>query len=120
MASRRIFLLLAIGFAVALTGCVSIRNDNGVNPPKAFCSHVRGSMGVPRHSVSVDGPKKGESGTAVHVNEWVFTGISANVTDMALASAVKNGGLTRVDYVDYELTSYLGFVTVFNLVAYGE
>jgi len=77
-------------------------------------------MGVSKGPLSVAGPKKGESGTAVHVNEWVFTGISANVTDMALASAVKDGGLTRVDYVDYELTSYLGFVTIFNLVAYGE
>jgi len=77
-------------------------------------------MGVPKGSVSVAGPKRGESGSAVHVKEWVFTGLSANVTDMALKAAVENGGLKRVDYVDYELTSYAGFVTVFNLVAYGE
>jgi len=120
MANRRIFLSLALGVVAILTGCVSIRNDNGVNPPAALCSNVRGSMGVPRHAVSVAGPKKGESGTSVHVKEWIYSGISANVTDMALKSAVENGGLTRVDYVDYELTSYLGFVTVFNLVAYGE
>jgi len=96
------------------------RNDNGVNPPLAFCSHVKGTVGVPKGSVSVAGPKRGESGSGVHVQDWVFTGISADVTDMAVRTAAKNGGLRRIDYADYELTSILGFVTVFNLVAYGE
>jgi len=104
----------------ALVGCVSIRNDNGVNPPRALCSHVCASMGVPKGPVAVGGRKSGESGTAVHVKDWVFTGLSADVTDMALRTAAKNGGLKRVDYADYELTSILGFVTVFDLVAYGE
>jgi len=120
MVNRRILLFLALGAVAILTGCVSIRNDDGINPPAALCSRVRGTMGVPKAPVSVAGSKKGESGTSVHVKEWIYSGISANVTDMALKSAVENGGLTRVDYVDYEMTSYLGFVTVFNLVAYGE
>jgi len=110
----------AVVSAAVLAGCVSVRNDRGINPPKALCSTVRGSVGVPKGPVSVAGAKRGESGAGVHVKEWVFTGLSAEATDMALRKAAENGGLKRIDYADYEMTSVLGFVTVFNLVAYGE
>ena len=39
---------------------------------------------------------------------------------MALKQAVANGGLDKVHYVGCEPTSYFGFVTVLNLVVYGE
>jgi len=120
MANRRHIPLLAAWTVALLSGCVSIGNRNGINPPSALCAHVRGSVGIPRGPVSVGGPKRGESGSAVHVKEWFFSGASANVTDMALKAAAESGGIRRIDYADYELTSYLGFVTVFNLVAYGE
>jgi len=106
--------------AALMSGCVSIVNENGINPPSALCAHVKGSMGVSKGPLPVGCFKKGESGKAVHVKEWVFSGISANVTDMALKAAAEDGRLGRIYYADYELTSYLGFVTVFNLVAYGE
>ena len=39
---------------------------------------------------------------------------------MALKQAVANGGLDKIHYVGCEPTSYIGFVMVFKLVAYGE
>ena len=39
---------------------------------------------------------------------------------MTLKQAVVNGGLDKVHYAGCEPTSYIGFVMVFKLVAYGE
>lgn len=110
-----------LGAAIALLcGCVSVDNRSGLRPPSALCSHVKGTVGVPREPVLVGGLKSGHTDVAVHLQEWVFTGASAGLVDMALAKAVENGGLRKVHYADYEQTSILGFVTVFNLTAYGE
>lgn len=110
-----------LGVAIALLcGCVSVDNRNGLRPPSALCSHIKGTVSVPREPVLVGGLKTGHTDVAVHLKEWVFTGASAGLVDMALAKAVENGELRKVHYADYEQTSILGFVTVFNLTAYGE
>ena len=103
-----------------LAGCVSVDNRDGLNPPVALCSNIRGTIGVPKGSVPVAGPKVARTDATIHFKEWIFTGLSAGIIDMALENAVANSGLKKVYYADYEQTSYLGFVTVFNIVAYGE
>ena len=54
------------------------------------------------------------------MQEWVYSGISADVCDMALREAIANGGLKKVYFADYEQQTFLGFVTVFTVTAYGE
>jgi len=113
--------LAATFLASALAaGCVSVRNENGLMPPVAICSHVRATVGAPKGPVSVACLKSGEADISVHIKEWFFSGASAGLLDMTLAKAARNGGLTKIHYADYEQTSILGFVTVFNLIAYGE
>lgn len=114
------FRLLAFASALALSGCVAIDNGSGLTPPLAFVSHLRATVGVPRQPVECAELKSGRTDASVHVKEWVFTGISADIVDMAIAKAANDGRLKKIHYADYEMTSYLGFVTVFNLVAYGE
>ena len=40
--------------------------------------------------------------------------------DCSIAAAAADGELKKLYYADYEQISFLGFVTVFNLTAYGE
>lgn len=103
-----------------LAGCVTVGNEKGLCPPNGLCSHVRSTMGVPKCPIDCANLKTGRTDKSFHVQEWVFSGASADVIDMMLAKAAANGRLKRVAYADYEMTSILGFVTLFNLVAYGE
>ena len=103
-----------------LAGCVSVDNRDGLNPPVALCSNIRGTIGVPKGAVPVAGLKSARTDATVHFKEWIFTGLSAGMVDMTLQNALANSGLKKVYYADYEQTSYLGFVTVFNVTAYGE
>ena len=119
MASKLATALTLIAGAI-LAGCVSVDNRDGLNPPVALCSNIRGTIGVPKASVPVAGLKSARTDATVHLKEWIFTGLSAGIIDMALKNAVADSGLKKVYYADYEQTSYLGFVTVFNVVVYGE
>lgn len=111
-------LVLAVG--ALLTGCVSVKNQNGLTPPSALCSTIKGTIGVPKGSVPVGNLKTAQTSASLHLHEWVFSGASAGLIDMALRNALSNGELKKVYYADYEQTSILGFVTVFNVTAYGE
>jgi len=57
---------------------------------------------------------------SVYVKEWVYSGVSANVCNMAMRDAIENGNLKKVYFADYEQHSFLGFVTLFTVTAYGE
>jgi len=122
MASENVRVLLTVALAAALTGCIAVENKMGLHPPVALCSHFRATVGCPRESVPCGAAveKIGRTDGSVMIKEWVYSGISADVVDMALKKAVENGGLKKLYYADYEQTSYFGFVTIFNLVAYGE
>lgn len=111
-------IVLAVG--VMLAGCVSVKNQNGLTPPSALCSKVRGTIGVPKGSVPVGDLKSARTAASLHLHEWVFSGASAGLIDMSLRNALSNGELKKVYYADYEQMSILGFVTVFNVTAYGE
>lgn len=110
----------ALVVGAMLTGCVSVKNQNGLTPPSALCSKVKGTIGVPKGSVPVGHLKSVRTDASLHLQEWVFSGASAGLIDMSLRNALSNGDLKRVYYADYEQISILGFVTVFNVTAYGE
>lgn len=119
MANKLTAALTLIAGAI-LAGCVSVDNRDGLNPPVALCSNLRGTIGVPKEPIPFADLKSARTDATVHLKEWIFTGLSAGMVDMTLKNAVANSGLKKVYYADYEQTSYLGFVTVFNVVVYGE
>lgn len=106
--------------AIALGGCVSVRNDSSLVPPTALCTNFRAPITMPQGSVDLVGLKVGESGGAWHLKEWVFSGVSAGSCDMLLKEAAENGGISEILFADYEQVSYLGFVTSFKVTVYGR
>ena len=119
MANRRtVAIALAVG--ALLAGCVSVENQNGLTPPSALCSKITGTIGVPKGSVPVGKLKTARTSVSLHLHEWLFSGASAGLIDMSLQNALSNGKLEKVYYADYEQISLFGFVTVFNMTAYGE
>ena len=118
--ANKLAVAIALAAVALITGCVSVKNQNGLTPPSALCSKIRGTIGVPRESVPVEHLKFARTSASFHLHEWVFSGVSAGLIDMALQNALSTGELKKVYYADYEQVSILGFVTVFNVTAYGE
>ena len=105
---------------LAVCGCVSVKGDRTLVPPSGIYAHFRAPLSVNRAPVPCDGLKSGTSSVSVYIKEWVYSGISAEVCDMALRGAIANGELKKVYFADYEQKTFLGFVTVFTVTAYGE
>ena len=112
--------LLFILLGGALCGCVSVKSDHGLVPPSGLCSDFRAPLVVPRGPVDFDGLKVGEGSKSVYLHEWVYTGLDVGVTDMTLAAAMAQAGITELVAADYEQYSILGFVTLFKVTAYGR
>lgn len=110
-------LLVAVALAA---GCVAVRNENNLVPPRGLASNFRAPLVLPKETVPCTNLKVGTGSRSVFVKDWLYTGIGADVTDMALTDAVRTAGIHRLIYADYEQYSILGFVTVFTVTAYGE
>ena len=104
----------------AMTGCVSVRNENALVPPSGLVSDFSAPLVMPRESVPCTGLKVGKGGKSYYVKEWLYSGLGVDVCDMALKEAIANGGINRLLFADYHQYSILGFVTVFTVTAYGE
>ena len=93
--------------AVATTGCISAP----FTPPMGLYSEVSAPL-------STEGPiqlgsKSGEA-SAKTILGIVATG------DCSLQTAAKNGGLTKINHVDYRYKNILGIVQETTVVVYGE
>ena len=119
MASKLKFALSAVALLIAC-GCVSVKGDKTLVPPTGLYAHFRAPLAVNRESVPCDNLKCGTGSSSVYVKEWVYTGISADVCNMALRDAIEDGNLKKVYFADYEQHTFLGFVTLFKVTAYGE
>ena len=120
MASNVKFALAAAAALLAACGCVSVKGDKTLVPPTGLYAHFRAPLSVNREPVPCANLKSGTGSKAVYVKEWVYTGLSAEVCDMALREAIEDGKLTKVYFADYEQQTFLGFVTLFKVTAYGE
>ena len=120
MASSARFALAAAAARLATCGCVSVKGERTLVPPTGLYAHFRAPLSVNRETVPCANLKSGTGSNAVYVKEWVFTGISIDVCNMALRDAIEDGGLTKVYFADYEQQTFLGFITLFKVTAYGE
>ena len=113
----------ALAAAVALLaayGCVSVKGDGTLVPPTGLYAHFRAPLSVNREPVPCENLKSGTGSSSVYLNEWVYTGISADICNMALRDAIEDGNLKKVYFADYEQHTFLGFVSLFTVTAYGE
>lgn len=120
MASKMKFAWGAAAALLAACGCVSVKGDKTLVPPTGLYAHFRAPLSINRESVPCHNLKSGTGSRAVYLKEWVYTGLSAEVCDMALREAIEDGKLTKVYFADYEQQTFLGFVTLFKVTAYGE
>jgi len=111
---------IAVLGLVATCGCVSVKGDRTLVPPTGLYAHFRAPLSVNRAPVPCANLKSGTGSKSVYVKEWVYTGLSAEVCDMALREAIADGNLKKVCFADYEQETFLGFVTLFKVTAYGE
>ena len=120
MASNLRFALAAAAMLLAACGCVSVKGDKTLVPPTGLYAHFRAPLSVNREPVPCENLKSGTGSSSVYLNEWVYTGLSADVCDMALQDAIEDGKLKKVYFADYEQHTFLGFITFFEVAAYGE
>lgn len=99
-------MIVAVGL-VALCGCVSAP----FMPPVGLVSEVKAPL-------STDGNWKVgmKSGSA---SSQCVLGVCA-YGDCSITAAAKNGGLKRVDYVDYKYDNIIGIWQQVTVTAYGE
>lgn len=105
---------------VLMAGCVSVTNRDGINPPPALCCCVRATIGVPKGEFDAQPPKSYTQMSGYFVQDWVFSGASVDVENHAIKYAAEEGGLSEVEYAEYELVSYFGFVNQLTLTVYGR
>ena len=120
MASDVKFALATAAALLAACGCVSVKGDKTLVPPTGLYAHFRAPITVNRESVPCENLKSGTGSRTVYLKEWVYTGLSADICDMALREAIEDGKLQKVYFADYEQQTFLGFVTLFKVTAYGE
>ena len=120
MTSKVKFALAAVVVLLAACGCVSVKGDRTLVPPTGLYAHFRAPLSVNREPVPCKNLKSGTGSSSVYVKEWVYSGLSADVCDMALREAIEDGNLKKVYFADYEQHTFLGFVTFFEVTAYGE
>ncbi len=105
---RRTLPLLALVFAAAsFSGCTSIPTPYG--PIGAISLDVQGPFAVTSNSAS---SKVGRS-ESTSVLGFAFGNAS-------IAEAQRNGGISTIHHIDYEVTNILFLYTKYTLVVYGE
>ena len=105
---------------LAACGCVSVKGDKTLVPPTGLYAHFRAPLSVNRESVPCENLKRGTVSRADYPTAGIYTGLSADFCDMALRDAIDDGQLTKVYFADYEQETFLGFITLFKVTAYGE
>lgn len=120
MASEVARRLAAVALTLLAAGCVTVENHNGLTPPSAVFACLSGTVGCPRGPVCVKPEKTYSTDLGIHLKEWVFTGLSAGMLDLAISNAKRDGGFEEVYYADWHLTSYLGFFSGISLTVYGR
>ena len=75
---------------------------------------------IPVEPISCANLKKGTVSESLYIYEYLFTGISATVWTSTIEKAMRKGGLKKLHYAEYHMTSILGYITTFTVTAYGE
>lgn len=113
-------LAIAAAMAMAVCGCVSVKNDNSLVPPSGLYSDFKAPLTSFKEPLNLEGLKKGTARDNVYIHEWVYTGIGVTVWNATLKEAMEEAGITKLHYAEYSQWSFLGFYTRFEVTAYGE
>ena len=85
-----------------------------IPPTGGAFTRIEGPLDLNSQGGKVIGPLSGESESVAWLGFWA-TG------DASIATAAREGGIKRINHVDYRYRSFLwGFKAVFTTVVYGE
>lgn len=105
---RLVPLALALLFAAApLSGCYSLATPNG--PIGSIYTDTSGPLMV---------TSNGESTKMGRSESTAIFGFAFG--DASVAEAQRNGGISTIHHVDYEVTSVLGLYVKYATIVYGE
>jgi hypothetical protein len=115
LAPRTLFLALALAIPAALlTGCVTAPVAPVVPPLAGIYTNIEAPLDLDSAGGKAIGPKRGEASTIA------VLGLVA-VGDAGVKAAAQQGGITRVNHLDYHFQSYVfGAFAKYTTVAYGE
>lgn len=99
--------LVASVIVAALSGCVSAP----FQPPMGMVSHVKAPLSTDGNWTV--GKKSGSASVKCVLGVFAWG-------DCSLTAAAENGGLKRVDYIDYSYDNIIGVWQTVRLTAYGE
>ena len=102
---KRLNICFALLAAAMLSGCASVYPIGGIYTEMKLPVAVTGNNGK--------SPKVGTA-ECVSVLSMIATG------DCSIEAAKKNGGITKVNHVDWEAKSVLGLFGNYKLIVHGE
>lgn len=116
-------ILRAVSLLMALccVGCVSVKNENGLQPPVAavytdIACTIGSTQNVPVGTEVVAATGR----QSYYFWEWVYTDIQVNLFEAKVNEIAAENGLKDIYYVDYAQFTLLGFYTAFDVTVYGK
>lgn len=102
---------LLVVVAMAAGGCLMAPV---VPPMGSFYTHIEAPLDLDSQGGKAIGPKRGEATCKAYAG-------MVSVGDASVRAAAKNGGIERVNHVDYRFKNYLlGLYSSYTTIAYGE
>ena len=102
-----IYIVLCLFSMALLAGCAAM----AVSPTSGF---LYTDVKAPLTATSNSGSSKVGTAVCTSILGLVSTG------DASIQTAMKNGGITKIQHVDYHSTSILGIYATFTVTVYGE
>ena len=110
---RKVVLLVCVVAVCLLAmGCAGIAWAPVVPPPAFVYTDYKAPIDIDASNTPIGG-KKGE-GSTVNVLGLVAWG------DASVKAAADEGGITRVEHIDYHMLSVLGLFSKFTVIVYGQ
>jgi hypothetical protein len=111
--------LLILTSLLALSGCTALPHTPLLPPRGGLVEAVKAPLSLNYHATLA---KPAKSGSATFHYFWIplHSNLSFTWQSASIESAVRNGGLSEVEYADYEVVSVLGIYTRFTITAYGN
>ncbi|MHC4514686.1 MAG: TRL-like family protein [Planctomycetota bacterium] len=121
----RLLAPLCLGAALLLSSCSTLPMTRGafpgvpVAPPAGWLySAYKAPLMTNMEETSASATKTGKA-TTMFIR-IIYAGLDFAFDDASLEAAARNGGITKIHYADYEVTTVLGLFGKFTTIVHGE